>query len=226
MFRDIAGIRLPDTPLISKALSFARIHLDDIAYNHVLRCTYLGVAISDRIPALKPRDRELHVIAALLHDLGWDRTGTFISTDKRFEVDGANAARDFIKRESHNGEWDERRIQILWDAIALHTQPDIAWHKEAEVKATQLGIFADFAGVVGLQNFGIELSQLEWNAICEAFPRHGFKEGVKKTLCGFCESKPATTFDNFAGDFGEMYGVEGYSRRGMRFIDVFEAMKH
>lgn len=48
---------------------------------------------------------------------------------------------------------------------------------------------------------------------------------MKETLCGFCQRKPATTFDNFVGDFGEMYGVEGYDRRGMRFVDLFEAME-
>jgi hypothetical protein len=94
------------------------------------------------------------------------------------------------------------------------------------VKATQLGIFAEFAGVMGSQKFGIELSQVEWDAICKAFPRDGFKGGVKETLCGFCRSKPANTFDNFTGDLGKMYDVEGYNRRRMRFIDVFEAMEH
>jgi HD superfamily phosphodiesterase len=82
MLQDIAGIGLPDTPLISKALCFARLQLVDTAYNHVLRCIYLGVAISNRIPALDNRDRELHVVAALSHDIGWDRTETFMGTDK------------------------------------------------------------------------------------------------------------------------------------------------
>jgi 5'-deoxynucleotidase YfbR-like HD superfamily hydrolase len=221
---DIAGIALPDTPLVQEALSLAWRHLDDVAYNHVLRCTAVGILISDKIPALQNRDRELHVIAALLHDLGWDRTGAFVSPDKRFEVDGANAARDFVRRSAFGSDWDERRLQVLWDSIALHTQPDIAWHKEAEVKATQLGILADFGGVPVLSAFGLELSEQEWTAVCKEYLRSGFKEGVKQTLCGLCQSKPATTFDNFVGDFGEEFAVAGYSRKGRRFVDMFAAM--
>jgi hypothetical protein len=223
--QSIAGITLPDTPLIHATLSFARHHLDDIAYNHVLRCTLFGTAISDRIPALQARDRELHVVAALLHDLGWDRTGEFVSPDKRFEVDGANAAREFVQNSDFKHDWDERRVQILWDAVALHTQPDIAWHKEAEVKATQLGILADFGGVPVMRSFGYELSEAEWMAICKEYPRVGFKEGVKQILCGLCTSKPATTFDNFVGDFGEHFGVPDYSRQGRRFVDLFASME-
>lgn len=222
----IAGIDLPDTPLIQATMSFARHHLDDVAYNHVLRCTLFGTAISDRVPALQNRDRELHVVAALLHDLGWDRTGKFVSTDKRFEVDGANAAREFVRSSAFKHDWDERRVQILWDAVALHTQPDIAWHKEAEVKATQLGIIADFGGVAGMRSFGYELSDTEWQAICKEYPRVGFKEGVKQILCGLCTSKPATTFDNFVGDFGEHFAVPGYSRQGRRFVDLFASMEN
>jgi len=223
--QEVAGIALPDTPLIQAALQFARNHLDDIAYNHVMRCTLFGIAISDRIPALQDRDRELHAVAALLHDLGWDRTGTFVSPDKRFEVDGANAARDFVRRSDFKHDWDEHRVQLLWDAIALHTQPDIAWHKEAEVKATQLGIFADFGGVAVLRSFDLELSEAEWLDICKEYPRVGFKEGVKSVLCGLCASKPATTFDNFVGDFGEQFAVSGYARQGRRFIDLFTRME-
>jgi hypothetical protein len=174
---DIAGIPLPDTPLIQETLLLARRHLDDIAYNHVLRCTAFGIIISDKIPALQNRDRELHVIAALLHDLGWDRTGAFISPDKRFEVDGANAAREFVRSSQFGSDWDERRLQVLWDAIALHTQPDIAWHKEAEVKATQLGVLADFGGVSVLSAFGLDLSEQEWKAVCKEYPRSGSKRG-------------------------------------------------
>jgi hypothetical protein len=38
-------------------------------------------------------------------------------------------------------------------------------------------------------------------------------------ICGLCRTKPETTYDNFAGDFGEQM-VEGYSREGRRFYDV------
>ena len=44
-----------------------------------------------------------------------------ISNENRFEVDGANAARAFLKREANSQDWDKHRLQLVWDAIALHT---------------------------------------------------------------------------------------------------------
>ena len=43
---------------------------------------------------------------------------------ERFEVDGANAARNFLKKEASH--WDKHRSQLVWDAIALHTTTSIA----------------------------------------------------------------------------------------------------
>ncbi|TKA57285.1 hypothetical protein B0A55_13499, partial [Friedmanniomyces simplex] len=93
------GIAVPDTPLITAAIALIRKYLSDMAYNHCMRSWLFGFAIADKLPHLQDRDRELHALAAILHDLGWDPTGTFVSPDKRFEVDGANAARTFIEQE-------------------------------------------------------------------------------------------------------------------------------
>ncbi|KAK6442558.1 hypothetical protein LTR95_001219 [Oleoguttula sp. CCFEE 5521] len=219
------GIDMPSTPLITKALAFAKERLKPWGYNHVCRSLHLGFAIADRLPDLQSRDKELHAIAALLHDLGWDQSGEFVSPDKRFEVDGAEAARTWVRGQiaalpGLATQWSEHRLQLLWDAIALHTSPAIAWYKEAEVKATQLGIFADFAGSEGMGMFGFELKAAEWEAICAEFPRSGFKDGVIDTMCGFCRSKPHTTWDTLMGDFGGEMKVEGYEKEGKRFADL------
>jgi len=68
-----------------------------------------------------------------------------VSTDLRFEVDGANAARDFLRREAPD--WDGRRVQLVWDAVALHTTPSITRHEEAEVGATCVGIVVGFVAL-------------------------------------------------------------------------------
>lgn len=91
----MAGVAIPDTPLITKAVEFARAHSTDYAFNHIQRSMLLGFIISDKIPDLKDRDLEVHAISALLHDVGWDPTNELVSEDKRFEVDGANAARKY-----------------------------------------------------------------------------------------------------------------------------------
>lgn len=67
-----------------------------------------------------------------------------MSQDKRFEVDGANTARDFVR--AKNAEWDNHREQLLWDSIALHTTPDIAMFKETEVALVSGGTFVELVG--------------------------------------------------------------------------------
>jgi hypothetical protein len=70
---------------------------------------------------------------------------SFVSTDRWFEVDGAQAARAFIRGAS-GGEWDEDRLQLVWDAIALHTNADIAKFKQPEVIYTSAGTFSEIVG--------------------------------------------------------------------------------
>lgn len=156
---------VPDTPLVTKAITFAREHSSDSTYNHVLRSVLFGFVIADKV--LPNRDREAHAIAAILHDLGFPighpPHSTLISIDKRFEVDGANAARDFLKREALPGEWGKHRLQLVWDAIALHTIGSIVFEKEPEVQACAYGIWADFQGPDRVSN-GL-LSWDEYNPI-------------------------------------------------------------
>ena len=148
--RVLAGVTVPDTPLITKALEFARKHSTDYTYNHLNRSLLFGFIIADKLPHTKDRDREVHAITAILHDLGFPighpPHSEVLSNDKRFEVDGANAARDFLKREANSSEWDKHRLQLVWDAIALHTIGSVVFHKEPEVQACAFGIWADFQG--------------------------------------------------------------------------------
>ena len=162
---------------------------------------------------------EVHSISAILHDLGWDTTGELVSKNKRFEVDGADAARLFLKREAVEGEWDAHRLQLVWDAIALHTTISIAWYKEPEVLATSYGIFADFVGPE--RAFGGHLTWQEYKAIVEELPRLGLKEFLKETFCELCRTKPETTYDNIVGQYGERF-VEGYRLAGHQQIDRIE----
>ena len=146
----LAGVTVPDTPLVNKALEFARQHSTDYTYNHINRSLLFGVIISDKLPHTKERDKEAHAVAAILHDLGFPighpPHSDVISKDNRFEVDGANAAREFLKREADPGKWDTYRLQLVWDAIALHTIGSVVFHKEPEVQACSFGIWADFQG--------------------------------------------------------------------------------
>lgn len=219
--RQLAGITVPDTPLITAAIDLARKHLDDWAYNHVMRSWLFGCAVAQKVPGLSNQDRELHSIAAILHDMGWDERNTFVSNDKIFEVDGADAARSFVEQQASSPEWDQHRKQLLWDAIALHTHPSVAMYKEPEVKATAIGIATDFTGPAGVP--GGALTKEEWESIVNHFPRTGFKSGVLNRLCSFCRTKPDVTYNSFVGEIGEAL-LDDYSRQGRRFVDLMMNM--
>ncbi|KAH7336700.1 hypothetical protein BKA65DRAFT_607445 [Rhexocercosporidium sp. MPI-PUGE-AT-0058] len=206
--RVVAGITVPNTPLVNRALEYARENLNDVAFNHVARSWLLGQYIADNNPEIKDRDIELQSVAAILHDLGWSQNPKLISEDKRFEVDSANETVKFVIREGVKEEWDEHRLQLLWDAVALHTTVSIAVHKETEVKACCVGILAEFVPLS--ETYGGVLTQQVWDTIVKDFPRTDFKEGVNEILCGLCRTKPITTYDNFVGDFGTAY-LEGSS---------------
>jgi hypothetical protein len=118
----------------------------------------------------------------------------------RFEVEGANAARTFARSEGI----DDRRSQLIWDGVALNSTVSIALYKEPEIALATMGIGLDWGG------FGYEaLTDAEVAAIVAEFPRLGMKERFTQAVCRIVETRPATTYDNFARDFGERF-VPGY----------------
>ena len=98
-----------------------------------------------------------------------------------------------------------RQIQLVWDAIALHTTPTLALHKEPEVVMTHSGIAVDVLGA-GLDR----IPQDKQRAILSEFPRLAFKDQFKGCLCSVVRQKPMTTMDNVLRDFGIRY-VEGFA---------------
>ena len=191
----LAEIEVVDSPLVKDAIDLAQTYSQPSLFNHVMRSWLFGVLATEKASAKV--NHELMAVAAVLHDLGL--TEKFAAAE-RFEVDGANAARTFLV--GHGIE--PREVQVVWDAIALHTTFSIAMHKEPEVAFCCSGITIDVIGY-GLDQ--IPAQQTE--AILAAYPRLAIKEHLKNALCGVVRSKPQTTYDNFVRDFGERY-VEGY----------------
>ena len=133
----LAGIKVVDTRLVRDAIELARSSSEQYLFNHAMRSWLFGVLIA--ADAQPPPDPELLAVSAILHDLGLTYR---YSAQERFEVDGANAARSFLKERGIPA----HQIQLVWDAIALHTTRSIAVHKEPEVATTHLGIAVDVIG--------------------------------------------------------------------------------
>jgi len=194
--RVLAGITVSDTPLITGALDFARAHSEPYLFNHAVRSWLFAVRLA-QIDGV-PHDAEVVAVGTLLHDLGL--TSDF-SGPKRFEIEGADAARTFARTQG----MDDRRVQLIWDSVALNSTPSIGLYKEAEVALCTGGIGVEF----GFQYDRIPPREMQ--SILAAFPRLEMKRRFKDSVCRVVTTKPETTYDNFAGDFGERF-VPGYRR--------------
>jgi hypothetical protein len=200
--RLLAGVSVPDTPVISRAIEFARERSEPYLFNHAMRSWLFAAMIAQRNQT--KHDGEVLAVATILHDVGLaeDFNGPL-----RFEVEGANAARAFA-RDQH---LDDHRTQLIWDAVALNSTPSIALHKEVEVALSTMGIGLDWGG------WGYEaVDQTQIAAILEEFPRLEMKKQFTRAVCRIVETRPDTTYDNFARDFGDRF-VPGY--RPMSTVD-------
>jgi hypothetical protein len=195
--RLLAGVSVPNTPLVTRAIAYAREHCEPYLFNHSMRSWLFAAILADLKKARY--DAEVLAVATVLHDIGLAKA---FSGPLRFEVEGANAARAFARKEGV----DERRTQLIWDLVALNSTPSISLYKETEVAMSTAGIGLDWGG------WGLELlTETQVATIVDAFPRLEMKARFARAVCGVVEARPATTYDNFARDFGERY-VPGYSR--------------
>jgi len=193
--RSLASVSVPDTPLISHAIDYAKEHSEPYLFNHVMRSWLFAVTLAQLNQTA--HDGEVLAVTTILHDLG---LAEGFQGPLRFEVEGANAARAFARREG----LDDRRVQLIWDGVALNSTPSIALYKETEIALATTGIGLDWGG------WGYEaLTGAQVAAILEAFPRLEMKQKFTRAVCGIVETRPATTYDNFARDFGERF-VPGY----------------
>jgi hypothetical protein len=193
--RLLAGVDVPDTAMIAGALEYAQRLSEPYLFNHAMR-SWLFAA---RIGQLKniECDREVVAVGTILHDIGLTAG---VSGPNRFEVNGADAARAFIKDQGLS----DRRSQLIWDLIALNSTPSIALRKEPEVALGTMGIGLDWGG------FGIEsVPTAEVAEIVAAFPRLKMKHKFAEACRHLVTTRPETSYDNFLRDFGERF-VPGY----------------
>jgi hypothetical protein len=172
---------IPDSLLAKEATDVLREHSTELLFNHSIR-VYLFAAEQGRQRKVR-FDPELLYVAAAFHDLGL--ITKFSSPDERFEVDGANAARQFLS--AH--ETPEDQVQTVWEAIALHTTPGVPKYMRPEVALLNSGVLLDVIGV-GSNQFPAEVL----HDIIARYPRTNFKQGfVQEYFAGFAH-KPATTY--------------------------------
>jgi hypothetical protein len=185
---DLAGVRIPDSKLAREITELVRDTETPLLFHHSSRVYYWG-ALAGKRQGFK-YDPELLYAGAMFHDMGL--THKHSSAEERFEVDGANAARDFLR--SHG--IAQRDIDTVWTAIALHTTPGIPQHMHPVVALVTAGVEMD---VLGLSYN--EYSDAERETVVRAHPRSAhFKEDIIRAFYNGIKHKPETTFGNVKAD--------------------------
>jgi hypothetical protein len=186
----ISGVKIPDSSLAREAAELVRQYETEMLFNHSVRVFMFG-AIKGFRQKLR-FDSELLYVAALFHDLGLvDRYHT---DTKRFEVDGADAARDFLRGHGIA----EPETDLVWQAIALHTTPGIPQYMRPEIALTNAGVLVDVVGV-GYDDYPME----QRDQVIAAFPRGNFKKEFLQMQTCSALKKPHTTFGTVNFDYIE-----------------------
>jgi hypothetical protein len=183
----IAGIHVPDSALARDVTEFIRDIEDDLLFNHSRRVFFFG-ALQGLRRGLQP-DLELLYAAAMFHDIGL--TERYRASTVRFEVDGANAAREFL---TANG-FDQAAADTVWLGIALHTTPGVPEFLAPEVALLQAGVEVDVVGV-GREQLAPEALA----AVTAAHPRPEFKQRILAAFNDGMKHRPQTTFGTMNAD--------------------------
>ena len=184
----IEGVSIPDSKLAREVTELVRDTASPLLFHHSSRVYYFG-ALAGKHRGLM-FDPELLYAGAMFHDMGL--TQQHSSAHERFEVDGANAARDFLR--GHGIAKSD--IDLVWTAIALHTTPGIPQHMHPVVALVTAGVEMDVLGLTYP-----EYSDTERETVVHAHPRSDhFKEDIIQAFYDGIKHKPDTTFGNVKAD--------------------------
>ena len=179
---------IPDSALAKAITEFVRDTETELLFNHSSRVYHFGALAG--VHRSLTFDHELLYAGAMFHDVGL--MPDYSSATDRFEVDGANAARDFLT--SHGV--PEADVYTVWTAIALHTTPGVPVHMHPVVALVTAGVEMDVLGLTY-----DEYSDAERGSVVSAFPRPAnFKEDIIEAFYNGIKHKPDTTFGNVKAD--------------------------
>jgi hypothetical protein len=174
-------IEIPDSRLCHVASDYARRVSEASLFHHVMRTYAFGVAVAARRGIAY--DRELFFIAAVLHDIGLTDE---VPAKQRYEIEGADAAKELLACEG----MADADVDLVWDAIALHTTLGVPQRKRPEVALVQLGAAVD----VGFAP--LDLIATAAPAILEAWPRRDFKAELVRHFERVYDRNPAAALQS------------------------------
>jgi HD superfamily phosphodiesterase len=184
----IAGVKIPDSKMARELTQLIRDTESDLLFHHSSRVYLFGALTGQRNG--RKYDPELLYVGAMFHDIGL--TEAYRHSQLRFEVDGANAARDFLRGHGI----PEASVEIVWDAIALHTTPGIPEHKKPEVALVASGVAMDVIGIAFRQ-----FTDEQREAVVAAHPRgDDFKNRIIDAFYQGMKHRPDSVFGTINAD--------------------------
>jgi hypothetical protein len=138
-----SGVTIPDSKMAREVTELVRDTENTLLFNHS-SCVYYFSAATGKRKGLT-FDPELLYVSAMFHDMGL--TPKHSSATDRFEVDGANTAREFLRQHKI----PQQDIDTVWTSIALHTTPGIPQYMDPVVAHKLLQCHSRFA-VQGLRD--------------------------------------------------------------------------
>ena len=191
--KSVVGVTVPDTALCKAAVDLLESSSPGFLCTHCLR-TYIFGSFAVRSLGRSVADEEAAFCGAALHDLGLVPP---YRRDNRFEVDGADAAREFCSKHGVPSE----RTDLIWEAIALHTSAGIATRLADEIALVHLG--------AGLELFGLGLDKVPPQVVeevLENYPRMNFKVEFRNLLIEHCRHNPAVQVLTWSDDVARTAG--------------------
>jgi hypothetical protein len=188
MKKTIAGVDIPDGIMAQAATDLIRATESELMFHHALRAFLFGALTGYRENLTF--DPALLYVAAMFHNVGLN--AQYQGSPYRFEVDGANAAREFLQQYGVA----EREIEEVWVGIALHTTPGVPEHLSALVALISAGVQMDVRGA----RYD-EFTAQQRDDIVQAYPREsGFKKKLIEAYARGMAHRPETTFGTVNAD--------------------------
>lgn len=201
MTEAIAGVEVPETEAVAEATHLVQEATSPLIFHHSRRVYFFG-ALRAREFGLRP-DPELLYLSAIFHDLGL--LLPFSDVEQRFELDGADHARTFLLDRG----FPSTAVDVVWEAIALHSTPAIPSRMGPEIAATYHGVLTDVVGV-GLD----ELDRGLVDEITAVHPRGDFKNGFLHALLEGTRDRPDTTYGTISAGV-LLHFIPGFRHAGL-----------
>ena len=183
-----SGVIIPDSKIAREVTELVRDTENSLLFNHSSRVYYFAAATGKRKGLAF--DPELLYVSAMFHDMGL--TPKHSSATDRFEVDGANAAREFLRQHKI----PQQDVDTVWTSIALHTTPGVPQYMHPVIALLTNGVEMDVLGIAYS-----DFSDADREAIVLAYPRtEHFKEEIIQAFYDGNKHKPETTFGNVNAD--------------------------